>query len=254
MSKTFKTPKGTELPIMNLQGKDYLQVAHRILWFREEKQDWVFSCSFPKVGDNGILCKAEVVDQDGKLRAVAHAFIAVRNGSYEDMFEKVETAAIGRALGHLGYGTQFIDHDEKIADSPIEKKNNNKYQSKELKNFANFAKNAVDEKKQATVEKPSQSRKEELGSYVIGIGKKYKGMELKSIKESDIIGHIDWFYNEASKAGKPVSSQVSECASVVAEYYGLPPFSSIDMVKSKPVDSIPEDAPPMPKPEDYIPF
>ena len=40
MHKTFKTPKGTELPLLDLRGKDYLMVAHRLVWFREEHSDW----------------------------------------------------------------------------------------------------------------------------------------------------------------------------------------------------------------------
>ncbi len=38
-------------------------------------------------------------------------------------FEKAETAAIGRALAHAGFGTQFTadDEGEHLADSPVER-------------------------------------------------------------------------------------------------------------------------------------
>jgi len=45
--------------------------------------------------------------------------------SFADYLEKAETGAIGRALVALGYGTQFtddLDEDERVVDSPVERK------------------------------------------------------------------------------------------------------------------------------------
>lgn len=121
----FKTAKGTELPLMELQGKPYLQVAHRILWFREDHPDWVIECTFEfRYNDvtknlSYILAKATICDETGKVRSTSH-----RIETKVDDLEKAETGAIGRALGFLGYGTQFatdiMEEGVKLADAPIE--------------------------------------------------------------------------------------------------------------------------------------
>ena len=46
----IKTTKGTELPTIDLHGKPYLQVAHRIVWFREERPDWRIKTEFHQLG------------------------------------------------------------------------------------------------------------------------------------------------------------------------------------------------------------
>jgi hypothetical protein len=116
----FKTPKGTILPLMDLKGKDYLQVAHRIIWFREDHPDWIMEVSFPILEKDIVLAKATITDEKGQIRAIAHR----TEFSMNDL-ENAETGAIGRALGHLGYGTQFCtelleNEGKKLADSPIQ--------------------------------------------------------------------------------------------------------------------------------------
>ena len=118
--KFFKTPKGTMLPLMDLKGKDYLQVAHRIIWFREDHPDWIMEVSFPILEKDIVLAKATITDEKGQIRAIAHR----TEFSMNDL-ENAETGAIGRALGHLGYGTQFCtelleNEGKKLADSPIQ--------------------------------------------------------------------------------------------------------------------------------------
>ncbi len=34
MTRHFKTAKGTDLPLLNLNGKQYLEVKFRLVWFR----------------------------------------------------------------------------------------------------------------------------------------------------------------------------------------------------------------------------
>lgn len=124
------TEKGTELPMMNLKGKDYLPVAQRLVWFRER---------FP---EGSIQTE---ITQDGK-KATARATVAVPiNNNYvvlatahkietEDSFpdghaEKAETGAIGRALAIAGFGTQFepeFDEGDRICDAPVETKSRSK--------------------------------------------------------------------------------------------------------------------------------
>lgn len=126
MEKHFKTPKGTELPLMNLRGKLYLQVAHRIMWFLEEKPNWVISTKIVELKDKFVIMSATIIDESGVARATAHKCA----GFQENDLEKCETGAIGRALAFLGYGTQFaldeLEEKEKLADAPLEIKSPNK--------------------------------------------------------------------------------------------------------------------------------
>lgn len=123
MSKTAKTPKGTVLPLMNLKGKDYLQVAYRIVWFREEEPQSGVETSFLTLTEGYAVAQAKII-RDG--RVVAMATKREDKQSFADFIEKAETGAIGRALALLGYGTQFtlpdLDEGEHLADSPVETK------------------------------------------------------------------------------------------------------------------------------------
>lgn len=116
--KHFKTPKGTELPLMDIKGKDYLQVAHRLVWMREDHPDWTINTDYVELGAEHAICKA-VISDHGKVIATGHKF-EDRKG-FPDFIEKSETGAIGRALAACGYGTQFapeLDEGERLADAP----------------------------------------------------------------------------------------------------------------------------------------
>ena len=118
--KTVKTPKGTELPLLNLKGKDYLQVAHRLVWFREERPDWALETEMVQLTDTHSIVKALVRDPSGRVIATAHK--REDKTHFADYMEKAETAAIGRALALVGYGTQFaeeLDEEDRIVDSPL---------------------------------------------------------------------------------------------------------------------------------------
>ncbi len=111
--KHFKTPNGTELPLMDLKGKDYLQVAHRLVWFRQEKPLWAIETTILEG-----LVLATVKDESGRIISTAHKSI----GSKQYAIESAETGAIGRALAMVGYGTahcgdELLEGDE-LADAP----------------------------------------------------------------------------------------------------------------------------------------
>lgn len=124
MSDSFKTPKGTELFYLNLKGKKYLQVADRLIWFREDRNDWRIWTTLVEYNQEFALVRAEIADPEGHILATAHK--QEHRAQFYDMIEKAETAAIGRALAYLGYGTQFAQELEtpdtedgpKIVDSP----------------------------------------------------------------------------------------------------------------------------------------
>jgi hypothetical protein len=104
-------------------GKDYLPVAYRLVWFREEHGDWGIQTD-PIVCDveKGIfLWHARITNAEGRVVAEGSKMETIRG--FADAAEKSETGAIGRALGVLGYGTQFCpefdEGTERIVDSPM---------------------------------------------------------------------------------------------------------------------------------------
>jgi len=118
--KTFKTPNGTELPFKNIQGKDYLQVQHRLIWFREVYPTWTIETEIRTPAQDSAIAKATIKDEQGRVIATAHKTENVKG--FGDYIEKAETGAIGRALALCGFGTQFaeeLDEGERIVDAPV---------------------------------------------------------------------------------------------------------------------------------------
>lgn len=113
--------------MMNLKGKDYLQVAWRLVWFREECPLWSIDTTLMHYDDaNGkAVFKCIICDENGAQKSSGYGSESVKD--FADYLEKAETKAVGRALAMLGYGTQFapeLDEGERIVDSPINRKQN----------------------------------------------------------------------------------------------------------------------------------
>ncbi len=120
MHDYFKTKAGTELPLINLKGKAYLQVAHRLVWFREEHPEWSIQTEYVRIDENHAIAKATISDDGGKIIATGHK--CEDKKGFADFAEKAETGSIGRALAACGYGTQFapeLDEEERIVDNPV---------------------------------------------------------------------------------------------------------------------------------------
>lgn len=119
--KTFKTPNGTELPIRDMRGRDYLEVAYRVLWMREEHAEWGIETEFLELSPALAIAKATIKDGQGKI--IAQGTKTETPEGFGDFVEKAETGAVGRALALCGYGTQFaqeLDEGERIVDGPRE--------------------------------------------------------------------------------------------------------------------------------------
>lgn len=125
MSKTFVTKKGTNIPLMNLKGKDYMMVAYRIQWFTEEEQRFSINTDFLVLTDDQTVCRAVIntFNNEGQIIRTATGSKRETKKDFPDHTEKAETGAIGRALVELGYGTQFaiadMDEGARLADSPL---------------------------------------------------------------------------------------------------------------------------------------
>src|SRR5882757_5571587 len=98
MSKVFTTAKGTELAIMSLKGKDYMQVAYRIQWFVEENSNYDIVTNFLKIDDNECIAHTTIAvfDKEGKLVKRASGTKKETKKDFPDFVEKSETGSLGR--------------------------------------------------------------------------------------------------------------------------------------------------------------
>ena len=191
---SFKTPKGTELPLKNIQGKQYLQVAHRLVWFREDRPNWTIETEIRTPTPDSCIAKATIKDESGRVMSTAHKTENVKG--FGDFIEKAETGAIGRALALCGFGTQFaeeLEEGERIVDSPVTSR----------EHFA----------------PPSQNIS--VGDFVVPFGKKYKGRKLKEIEKNELKSYCDWIESEAHKKGEPPSEPVQDFLDKANDFLGL---------------------------------
>lgn len=185
--KTFKTPKGTELPLLNLKGKDYLEVKYRLVWFREDRPDWGIATEFLRIGDNEAVARATITDANGRL--VAQGTKSETQSGFPDFIEKSESGAIGRALAHCGYGTQFaqeLEEGERLVDSPAVPK-------------------GIPSNNVAPLDP---------GAYIIKCGKKYPGTRLDAIGPHDCASYADWLRKSAAK-GQALTGDFLECVNAI---------------------------------------
>ncbi len=120
-----------EKHLIQLKGKDYLQVQHRVMWFKDTHPKGQILTEV--VSLDPVVMKATVTDNNANVIATGHGSAmpkanAVWSGRE---LEKAETAAVGRALGLAGFGTQFTGdfadgEDDYLADSPTASKNDGK--------------------------------------------------------------------------------------------------------------------------------
>ena len=119
------TEAGTKLPLINLKGKPYLQVAHRLVWFREVfPQGSIVTKLLHDDGEKAVF-RAEIhVKTDHGPMLVSSGHKAEEKASFSDYREKAETGAVGRALAMAGIGTQFCETDleenGRLADAPVD--------------------------------------------------------------------------------------------------------------------------------------
>lgn len=208
--KIFKTPKGTELQVMDIHGKDYLQVNQRIIWFREEKPSWGIETKSIFSDKQFSVFEASIKDETGRVIAMAHK--SESSSNFGDFMEKAETGAIGRALALIGYGTQFcgdeLNEGKRIVDAPL------------VQNTA---------KPQSIV-----SLYTVLDEYIVPFGKKHKGKRFRDMAKDEIEGYAKWIVSDSVKTGKPVSKDGSEFCELAKKYIDInyPPLAQEDDVPS----------------------
>jgi hypothetical protein len=214
--RTFETPKGTELPILNLRGKDYLEVKYRLVWFREDHPQWSIETEFVSITDRSACARAMVKDETGRVIATSHK--AETANHFPDFMEKAETGAIGRALALIGYGTQFcadeLDEGDRIVDAPAQPVRGHVLQS-----GAGAIPEVVNASSQTGFTPGLAVSKPDLGEFQIKFGKKYMGKRLKEIPQEEIESYLKWLESNAEKKQQGLSNEVSTLKYVVNQYY-----------------------------------
>lgn len=198
---SVKTPKGTELPILKLKGKDYLEVKYRLVWFREEHPDWAIETTILESTEKGSMARAVIRDGGGRIVATGHKSETPQG--FADHMEKSETGAIGRALALCGYGTQFtddLDEGDRIVDAPVERPRTRIYADK------------------PGIEDGVQMERNDLGEFVIQIGKKFAGRKLKDVAIEELQGFVSWLDAEAEKSKKPHAPKTLEFINHATQY------------------------------------
>lgn len=108
--------------LIDIKGKAYLPVAARLLWLRHDEPAATLETELVTFTAEIAVVKATVRIPNG---GSATGYGSEEPGGKFDPIERAETRAIGRALGALGFGTQFCfgDHDEgeHVADSPMDR-------------------------------------------------------------------------------------------------------------------------------------
>lgn len=109
----------TERMIPMKGGKHYLQVADRIVWFREEYPEGTIETTLVELDRAQAFCMFRARVTTGK-GGVAEATGTETAKDFGDYIEKSETKAVGRALGYLGFGTASAGFEEgqRVVDAP----------------------------------------------------------------------------------------------------------------------------------------
>jgi hypothetical protein len=102
-------------------GREYLPVAARLIWFREEHPDWGISTECLHLDMEKLVAVFSAKVHNAAGVQVGQGTKSENVKGFGDFIEKAETGAIGRALAICGFGTQFapeLEEGERLADSP----------------------------------------------------------------------------------------------------------------------------------------
>lgn len=116
--------------IIRLPNGEYLEVKWRMVWFRQEHPAGRIDTEVLEVTPDYARVRAtasypiEVGDQIEWALGTGHGTATRTAKQYGDRYvERAETAAIGRALAALGYGTQYAselsEDDGDLSDAPV---------------------------------------------------------------------------------------------------------------------------------------
>ncbi len=102
--------------LIKLGKKDYLPVAGRLLWLNFECQNFTIDTELIEMSDKHAVFKATVTITQGQHLRKASSYKREDQNHFPDSVEKACTGAVGRALGMLGFGTQFTDEFDEVTN------------------------------------------------------------------------------------------------------------------------------------------
>lgn len=109
--------------LMTLQGgKEYLPVAPRVYWLRQDHPDWCIETRelFADEATGIYRIEATLKDAEGHVISMGRGRETMK-GFASGPYEKAETIAIGRALAAAGYGTmESLDFDDDKEGKPAD--------------------------------------------------------------------------------------------------------------------------------------
>jgi hypothetical protein len=222
MSRTFRTPHGTELPLLLLKGKEYLAVQHRLVWFRETHPLGRIDTECIIRADKFVIYRAtiSVPTPSGDYIKLADGVKREDYAHFPDAEEKAATGAMGRALACCGFGTQFtgdeLDEGERIVDSPTPPQNKPaEAKDEKPKPKAKPALESVPKHIPQTPPWPDEEERALLpdaspGDFKIEMGRKFQGLTVKQAVDRDgmpaLQSYINWLEDASAKEGKPLST------------------------------------------------
>lgn len=111
--------------LINLKGKEYLEVRWRLVWLRTDYPEAQVETFPVSIDPDLAIVRCKVTLPNG---ACGSGIGSESPRDFGDYIEKAETKAIGRALGTLGFGTQFTEDfdtpirangEPSLADAPV---------------------------------------------------------------------------------------------------------------------------------------
>lgn len=173
--------------LIKLGNKDYLPVAARLLWLNEAEKNFTIETDIVKLEDTYATCQATVTiyNAEGGLIRSAKSYKREDKNSFADFLEKACTGAVGRALGMLGFGTQFTDDfDEintksgaRVVDAPQTPVNSNLFSEAQHKRLGAIASKLFPDLKG----KELTARVTEAANKILGV----EGVSLAALNKAD---------------------------------------------------------------------
>lgn len=114
--------------MIELRGREYLEVRYRVMWLRDRHPDARITTEFVKLTDQEAIVRAVVeIPGGGSADGVYRETPAGAKQAQGKYVEKAQTGAIGRALAFLGFGTANAaeleaDDEGLVADTPEPKR------------------------------------------------------------------------------------------------------------------------------------
>ena len=111
--------------MIKLGNKDYLPVAARLQWLNIESKSFTIDTELIEMSDKHAIFKATVTITGPHDSRKASSFKREDRNHFPDFVEKACTGAVGRALGMLGFGTQFTNEFDEVSneDDTVMEKN-----------------------------------------------------------------------------------------------------------------------------------